>query len=68
MATPEYNGGAIRGNSGRIKDLEPQTLKPGTPGPASPVYWRVEGSLLELTTVRPVAFFTWCRLRSEGFA
>ena len=23
------------------------------------VYWRVEGSLLELTTVRPVAFFTW---------
>src|SRR5207249_7730838 len=27
--------------------------------PASPVYWRVEGSLLDLTTVRPVAFFTW---------
>ena len=23
------------------------------------VYWRVEGSLLELTTVRPVAFFAW---------
>ena len=23
------------------------------------VYWRVEGSLLELSTVRPVAFFTW---------
>jgi len=23
------------------------------------VYWRVEGSLLELTTVRPIAFFTW---------
>jgi thioester reductase-like protein len=23
------------------------------------VYWRVEGNLLELTTVRPVAFFTW---------
>ena len=23
------------------------------------VYWRVEGSLLELTTVRSVAFFTW---------
>ncbi|HEY7351884.1 MAG TPA: SDR family oxidoreductase [Terriglobales bacterium] len=23
------------------------------------MYWRVEGSLLELTTVRPVAFFTW---------
>ena len=29
-------------------------------GPASTsVYWRVEGSLLDLTTVRPVAFFTW---------
>lgn len=24
-----------------------------------PVYWRVEGSLLELTTVRPIGFFTW---------
>jgi thioester reductase-like protein len=23
------------------------------------VYWRVEGSLLELTTVKPIAFFTW---------
>jgi thioester reductase-like protein/phosphoserine phosphatase len=23
------------------------------------VYWRVEGSLLEVTTVRPIAFFTW---------
>jgi thioester reductase-like protein len=27
--------------------------------PTRPVYWRVEGSLLELTTVRPIAFFTW---------
>lgn len=27
--------------------------------PSQSVYWRVEGSLLELTTVRPVAFFTW---------
>jgi thioester reductase-like protein len=23
------------------------------------VFWRVEGSLLELTTVRPIGFFTW---------
>lgn len=23
------------------------------------MYWRIEGSLLELTTVRPIAFFTW---------
>jgi fatty acyl-CoA reductase len=31
----------------------------GSSRPSSPVYWRVEGSLLELTTVRPIAFFTW---------
>ncbi len=24
-----------------------------------PYFWRVEGSLLNLTAVRPVAFFTW---------
>jgi thioester reductase-like protein len=29
------------------------------PRPSHPVYWRVEGSLLELTTIRPIAFFTW---------
>ncbi|MGA8503344.1 MAG: SDR family oxidoreductase [Candidatus Sulfotelmatobacter sp.] len=30
------------------------------PSVASPtVYWRVEGSLLDLTVVQPVAFFTW---------
>ena len=29
------------------------------PGPTRGVYWRVEGSLLDLTTVQPVAFFTW---------
>ncbi len=28
-----------------------------TPSPT--VFWRVEGSLLDLTVVRPVAFFTW---------
>ena len=27
--------------------------------PAPIVYWRVEGSLLDLTVVEPVAFFTW---------
>jgi hypothetical protein len=30
------------------------------PAPArDPVFWRVEGSLLNLTAVRPVGFFTW---------
>lgn len=33
--------------------------------PCSPVYWRVEGSLLELTTTRPIAFFAW---NSQTFA
>ena len=32
---------------------------------APTVYWRVEGSLLDLTVVRPVAFFTW---NAQSFA
>src|SRR3972149_3469935 len=28
-------------------------------GPDWPVFWRVEGSLADLTAVRPVAYFTW---------
>jgi thioester reductase-like protein len=32
---------------------------------APTVYWRVEGSLLDLTVVRPVAFFTW---NAQNFA
>lgn len=27
--------------------------------PPNPVYWRVEGSLLDLRVMRPIAFFTW---------
>lgn len=34
-------------------------------GLATPVFWRVEGSLLNLSTVRPVAFFAW---NAQGFA
>ena len=40
--------------------------------PAPTIFWRVEGSLLDLTVVRPVAFFTWNaqtftgRLRRRG--
>ena len=37
----------------------------GRTRPVAPVYWRVEGSLLELTTVRPIAFFSW---NSQTFA
>ncbi len=40
--------------------LEPSNHKPRVPAVAAPtVYWRVEGSLLDLTVVQPVAFFTW---------
>src|SRR3977135_2672606 len=34
-------------------------------GPREPVYWRVEGSLLELGAMRPVGFFTW---NSQSFS
>jgi thioester reductase-like protein len=34
-------------------------LENHNPSTAPTVYWRVEGSLLDLTVVRPVAFFTW---------
>jgi thioester reductase-like protein len=37
----------------------------GRTRPVAPVYWRVEGSLLELTTTRPIAFFAW---NSQTFA
>jgi thioester reductase-like protein len=36
-------------------------VQPSNPnsGAGPTVYWRVEGSLLDLTVVRPIAFFTW---------
>ncbi|MFZ1204263.1 MAG: hypothetical protein WAN97_08125, partial [Candidatus Acidiferrales bacterium] len=38
----------------------------GISAPAGePVFWRVEGSLLDLTAVRPVGFFTW---NAQSFA
>ena len=30
-----------------------------TAGPANATFWRIEGSLVNLTAVRPVAFFAW---------
>ena len=41
-------------------DTKPERMRP-----SAPVYWRVEGSLLELTTTRPIAFFAW---NSQTFA
>ncbi len=37
--------------------LAPLNSNSGHSGPATRVYWRVEGSLVNLSTVRPVAFF-----------
>jgi len=42
--------------SERIANL-PQPNHNSSPAPY--VYWRIEGSLLDLTVVKPVAFFTW---------
>ena len=40
--------------------MEQPNHKPDAPLRVSPtVFWRVEGSLLDLTVVQPVAFFTW---------
>jgi long-chain acyl-CoA synthetase len=50
-------GGASVAGDDAVK--VPTALPSGRWRPSSPVYWRVEGSLLELTTVRPIAFFTW---------
>ena len=44
---------------GNASASAPPLSSPPRPRPSSPVYWRVEGSLLELTTIRPIAFFTW---------
>ena len=44
---------------GRKSHLKPSDQTSGDLGHGTPMYWRVEGSLLELTTVRPIAFFTW---------
>ena len=50
----------------QTNQLEPSSHKPDAAVGVSPaVYWRVEGSLLDLTVVEPVAFFTW---NSQTFA
>lgn len=43
----------------RVPDKNLEILNDKSSPAGTRVYWRVEGSLLDLTTVRPVAFFTW---------
>ncbi|HUM06853.1 MAG TPA: SDR family oxidoreductase [Terriglobales bacterium] len=45
--------------------MSQENSQSGRNRPVAPVYWRVEGSLLELTTTRPIAFFAW---NSQTFA
>ncbi|PYS36986.1 MAG: hypothetical protein DMF71_19415 [Acidobacteria bacterium] len=43
-----------------MSNLVSQSERKESPaGAGSPVYWRVEGSLLELSALRQVGFFTW---------
>jgi len=47
-------------SQGTAAGLETQAEQTGGPeSGGATVFWRVEGSLLDLTAVRPVAFFTW---------
>jgi long-chain acyl-CoA synthetase len=41
------------------------SILPAAAAAREPVYWRVEGSLLELGAMRPVGFFTW---NSQSFS
>jgi hypothetical protein len=49
-----------------MSDISPiqSGQRPGS-GVGNPVYWRVEGSLLELSALRQVGFFTW---NAQSFA
>src|SRR5271166_5799421 len=61
-ASTDAKGATLGGSAGvRVAPSMPgaSSTPPRRSRPSSPVYWRVEGSLLELTTVRPIAFFTW---------
>lgn len=44
--------GTANENKTRTRDISPTDVR-------SRVFWRVEGSLLDLTAVRPVGFFSW---------
>ncbi|MGA9526537.1 MAG: SDR family oxidoreductase [Terriglobales bacterium] len=56
LDAPRAASGIFSDNNLKAESPSSSSLRPR---PANPVYWRVEGSLLELTTIRPIAFFTW---------
>ena len=56
---PRFDQKRVGDHAVRLNDLAAAPMPTRRSRPTRPVYWRVEGSLLELTTVRPIAFFTW---------
>ncbi len=48
----------------KIEPQPPEDTKSGTPNGQS-IFWRVEGSLVDLSAVRPVAYYTW---NAQSFA
>lgn len=60
-----WRGGRRAGKNNTLEESNHNpSASPGVPvevsaAAAPTVFWRVEGSLLDLTVVRPVAFFTW---------
>jgi thioester reductase-like protein len=45
--------------TGRAEPAQGASLSSRGPSAATRTFWRVEGSLLDLSAVRPVAYFTW---------
>ena len=60
-----FYGDAVAGTKNTLEQTNHKpSVSPSVPAGVSAVatptvYWRVEGSLLDLTVVQPVAFFTW---------
>ena len=60
MRTTDTQSGNRLGRASKAPgDAELRLSLSGTEGTGWPVFWRVEGSLADLTAVRPVAYFTW---------
>jgi thioester reductase-like protein len=51
--------------STRVSERPAGVRPAGLSDPREPVYWRVEGSLLQVGALRPVGFFTW---HSQSFS
>jgi alcohol-forming fatty acyl-CoA reductase len=57
--TNSPNGSRLGYGKDTLAKAEIRLGRPETDRSGAPVFWRVEGSLADLTAVRPVAYFTW---------